>query len=158
MLSSIKCDSRTYAKRAEVIAEIYAQTVDAEQQGQRFAYVESFTDESKRLEAYFETHKKLVEFYYFVEKRRIYLPEHICALLKTFMDSVRKSVIRINIYATVEHAYNPQVLEEKARVVMEVNEAFEGSIPAARTALEKEFRQILGAQQNTKADAVGEPQ
>jgi hypothetical protein len=142
--------SNLHAKRAEVIAEIYTQMVDAEQYGQRFVYVEGYAGDSKRQEAYFETHKKLVEFYFFVEKRRIYLPEQICARLKTFADTVRKSVIAINIYVPIEQPYNPKLLEEKTRIIKEVFQAFEESIPAARLALEQEFRQILGAEQDVK--------
>lgn len=144
--------SNLHLKRAEVIAEIYTQMVDAEQYGQRFAFVEGYEEGSKRLEAYLEIQKKLVEFYFFVEKRRIYLPEHICALLKAFLDSVRKNVIAINTYAHIDQPSNPPLLQEKNRVVMEVYEAFEGSIPAARAALEKEFRQLLGVEQDTKGD------
>jgi hypothetical protein len=145
--------SKLHADRAQVIADIYTQMVEAEQYGQQFVYVEGHAEKSKRQEAYFETHRKLVEFYFFVEKRRIYLPEHICALLNTFMEKLRKSVIAINIYVPIEQPYNPQLLEEKVRVVKEVYEAFDGSIPAARRALEKEFRQILGAEQDTKDDS-----
>ena len=141
--------SNLHAKRAEVIAEIYAKMVDAEQCGQRFAYGEGHAEKSKREEAYFETHQKLVEFYFFVEKRRIYLPQHICALLNTFTEKLRKSVIAINIYVPIEQPYNPKLLEEKVRVVKEVYEAFDGSIPAARRALEEEFRQILGVEHGT---------
>lgn len=123
--------------------------VDAEQYGQRFAYVEGHAEKAKREEAYFETHQKLVEFYFFVEKRRIYLSEHICTLLNTFMEKLRKSVIAINVYVPIEQPCNPKLLEEKVRVVKEVYEAFESSIPAARRSLEQEFRQILGVESGT---------
>jgi hypothetical protein len=144
--------SNLHVKRAEVIAEIYAQMVDAEQYGQRFAFVEGYEEGPKRLEAYFEIQKKLVEFYFFVEKRRIYLPEQICLLLKAFVDSVRSSIIAVNIYVPIDQPINPQLLQEKSQVVMAVYKAFEESIPAARTALEKEFRKILGAEQDSKGN------
>ena len=136
-----------HAKRAEVIAEIYTKMVDAEQKGQRFAYVEGYEDRLARQEAYSETMTTIVELYYFIEKRRIYLPENVCSLLKSFVDTVRKSVIGMNIFAPLEPAaHNPQVFEQKMKVLLDVNEAFEKSIPAAREALEKEFRSILGAE------------
>jgi hypothetical protein len=141
--------SNLHAKRAEVIAEIYSQMVDVEQHGKRFVYVDVF-DETRE-QAYSETIKRLVEFYFFLEKRRIYLPEDICTLMQKFVDSIRKSVIRTNIYEPIQQSFNQKVLEEKVKVIQEVNEAFEGSIPAARAALEKEFRSLLGAEQDAKA-------
>jgi hypothetical protein len=121
--------------------------VDAEQKGQRFAYAEGYEDRSIRQEAYSETITMLVELYYFIEKRRIYLPENVCSLLKSFVDTVRKSVIGMNIFAPLEPAaHNPKVFEQKMKVLLDVNDAFEKSIPAAREALEKEFRSILGAE------------
>lgn len=136
--------SNLHAKRAEVIAEIYAQMVEVEQHGKRFVYVNVF-DETRQ-QAYSETMGRLVEFFFFLEKRRIYLPENICTLMQKFVDSIRKHVIRSNIYEPIEQSFNSKVLEEKIKVIQEVSEAFEGSIPAARTELEKEFRRLLGAE------------
>jgi len=142
--------SSLHAKRAEVIAEIYSQMVEVEQHGKRFVYVDVF-DETRQ-EAYSETMKRLVEFYFFLEKRRIYLPESICALMQKFVDTIRKSVIRTNIYEPIEPAFNSKVLEEKVKVIQEVSEAFEGSIPAARAALESEFRRLLGVERDRQVN------
>jgi hypothetical protein len=68
------------------------------------------------------------------------------------VENVRKILIYFNIYTPIEQLYNPELLEEKVRIVKEVYEAFEGSIPVARRALEKEFKQILGVEQDTKCD------
>jgi hypothetical protein len=137
-----------HAKRAEVIAEIYSQMVDAEQHGQRFVWVDVF-DKTQRPQAYSETSKRLVEFYYFLEKRRIYLPETVCMLMKRFVDTIRKNIIRTNIYEPIEQPSNLKVLEEKIKVIQEASEAFEATIPAARAALENEFRHLLGVEQET---------
>src|SRR5258706_5243955 len=139
--------SNLHERRAEMIAEIYAQMVEVEQCGQKFAFVDGFAEEEKRQSAYLETHKKLVDFYFFVEKRRLYLPKSVCALLTAFVDKVRKSVIGINIYVPIDAPYNPKLLEEKVKVVKDVFDAFEKSIPDARAALEGEFRHILGVEQ-----------
>jgi hypothetical protein len=146
--------SNLHAKRAEVIAEIYFQMVDVEQQGQRFVYVDVFNETQERQQAYSETMKRLVEFYFFLEKRRIYLPESICAVMKKFVDTIRKSVIRTNIYEPIHQSLNARVLEEKVKVIQEVSEAFEGSIPAARVALENEFRRLLGVEPEAKVRPV----
>jgi hypothetical protein len=140
--------SNLHAKRAEVIAEIYSQMVEVEQHGKRFVYVDVF-DETRQ-QAYSETMKRLIEFFFFLEKRRIYLPENICTLMQKFVDTIRKHVIRTNIYEPIEQSFNSKVLEEKIKVIQEVNEAFEGSIPAARAELEREFRRLLGAERLAK--------
>ncbi|MGA9966504.1 MAG: hypothetical protein WBQ10_14995 [Terriglobales bacterium] len=81
-----------------------------------------------------------------MEKTRIYLSEHVCELLTTFVDAVRKSAIGINIYVPIDQPLNPALLKEKVKIVTEVYEAFQGKIPAVRAALENEFRAILGAE------------
>lgn len=143
--------SNLHAKRAEVIADIYSQMVEVEQHGKRFVYVEVFNQ--TRQQAYSETMNRLVDFFFFLEKRRIYLPENICNLMQNFVDTIRKHVIRTNIYEPIEQPLNEKILEEKIKVIQEVNEAFEGSIPAARTELEKEFRSLLGAEHVAKVPA-----
>jgi hypothetical protein len=122
--------------------------VEVEQHGKRFVYVDVF-DETRQ-QAYSETMKRLIEFFFFLEKRRIYLPENICTLMQKFVDTIRKHVIRTNIYEPIEQSFNSKVLEEKIKVIQEVNEAFEGSIPAARAELEREFRRLLGAERLAK--------
>jgi hypothetical protein len=54
--------SNLHSKRAEVIAEIYSQMVEVEQHGKRFVYVDVF-DETRQ-QAYSETMKRLVEFFF----------------------------------------------------------------------------------------------
>jgi hypothetical protein len=98
----------------------------------------------ERRAAYNAVIVRLGDLFYFVEKNRIYLAEGVCDLLKSFIDIVRKSAIDINIFVPTEQPINQKLLEEKVKVVTQVYEAFRGSIPEARTALEKEFRTILG--------------
>jgi len=141
--------SSLHAKRAEAIAEIYFQMVEVEQHGRKFVYADVF-DETRK-QAYSETMNRLVEFFFFLEKRRIYLPENVCILMQRFVDTIRKHIIRTNIYEPIKQSFNSKVLEEKVKVIEEASEAFEGSIPAARAELEKEFRRLLGAEQ------AGEP-
>jgi hypothetical protein len=148
--------SNLHAKRAEVIADIYSQMVDVEQHGQRFVYAEVFNETQDRQRAYSETSRRLVEFYFFLEKRRIYLPETVCTMMKKFVDTIRKNVIRTNIYEPIEQPLNPKVLEEKIKVIQEASDAFEGTIPAARAALEDEFRRLLGVEQEAKVRRPGE--
>ena len=133
-----------HAKQAEAIAEIYAQMVDVQQHGQKFVYADVFTETQDRQRAYADTSRRLLDFYFFLQKRRIYLPESVCTLMERFEGSIRRSVIRTNIYEPIETTHNARLLEEKVKVIQEVSDAFETTIPAARTALEREFRLLLG--------------
>jgi hypothetical protein len=135
--------SSLHEKRAEIIADLYARLVAAQRDGNRFVTVEAWDDNARR-EAYEATHTKIVDFYNFVEKNRIYLPEPVCDLLKTFVADVRRGIIGMKFYAPVEPSDNPEHNENRVTVVEHVYETFQEKIPEARAALEKEFRTILG--------------
>jgi hypothetical protein len=83
-----------------------------------------------------------------VEKHRIYLPESVCTLLKNFMDPVRKTVIGVGVYGSIEYP-TQQTSEERGRVLMAAFQSFEDTIPAARRAVEDEFRNLLGVENPT---------
>jgi hypothetical protein len=137
--------AKLHEKRAEVVADLYKYLVDAQQAGERFVFVDGYAEPKERLEAYNSTGQKLRELYFFVEKNRIYLPEHVCTKLTNFMDPVRKTVIGVGVYASIEHP-TERTSEERNRVLMEAFQAYEGKIPAARRAVEEEFRNLLGVE------------
>jgi hypothetical protein len=130
--------SNLHEKRAAVIADLYKRLVEAFWDGQQFVLQ---TGQSR--EEYLVAHKKILDFYVFVETHRIYLPEHICASLANFVDALRKPVISVYVYGSIDYP-NPQTLKERNEAFMAVYEAFKNDIPAARKALEDEFRKILG--------------
>jgi hypothetical protein len=76
--------SNLHEKRAAVIADLYKRLVEAFWDGQQFVLQ---TGQSR--EEYLVAHKKILDFYVFVETHRIYLPEHICASLANFVDALR---------------------------------------------------------------------
>jgi hypothetical protein len=136
--------ARLHATRAKVIADLYARLVDAEREGDHFVKVDVWDDERRR-EAYAATELKLVELYFFVEKNRIYLPEPACDLLSNFVLTIRSSAISMHAYARIDPTTSNQTLiEERAKVLKQAFESFQSNIPAARKALESEFRTILG--------------
>jgi len=136
--------SKLHEKRAEVIADLYTRLVDAERTGDHFVKV-GVWDDDKRREAYATTEQSLVDLYFFVEKNRIYLPESVCDLLTNFVLAVRSNAISMHFYAHIEPTtINQTLIEERAKVLKQVLESVQGQIPAARKALESEFRTILG--------------
>jgi hypothetical protein len=136
--------SKLHEKRAEIIADLYGRLVDAERIGDHFVKVDSWDDEKGR-ESYEATNQNLLDLYYFVEKNRLYFPEPVCDLLTNFVLAVRSSAIGMHFYARVESTTpNQAFIEERAKVLKQAFESFQYQIPAARKALESEFRTILG--------------
>jgi hypothetical protein len=136
--------SRLHEKRAEVIADLYARLVDAEREGDHFVKVASWDDEKGR-ESFRTTNQNLLDLYYFVEKNGIYLPDSVCDLLTNFVLTIRSKAIGMHYYARVESGMpNQTFIEERVKVIKEAYESFQYQIPAARKALQSEFRTILG--------------
>lgn len=136
--------SKLHEKRAEIIADLYARLVEAERIGDHFVKVDSWDDE-KRRESYEATHQNLLELYYFVEKHSLYFPKPVCDLLTNFVADIRSNVIGMHVYARIDPTNIHQgLIEERVRIVKQAFESFQDQIPAARKALESEFRTILG--------------
>jgi hypothetical protein len=135
--------SKLHERRAEIIADLYARLVDAERMGDRYVTVEAWEETKERQKAYEATERGLVELYFFVEKNRIYLPEPVCELLQQFVLAVRTNAINMHIFVPVE-AVSDTLIKGRAEAIKDVFESVQGKIPAARKALESEFRRILG--------------
>jgi hypothetical protein len=96
--------SKLHEERAKVIADIYGRALKTFQNGRQFALADGFTrDGNKQQQATINANKGLWEFYLFVERHRIYLPEQTCALLNTFVESMRKHVVTVGIYGSIEY-------------------------------------------------------
>ncbi len=79
--------SNLHEKRPAVVAELYKHLVEAFWDGERFVFQ---MGQHKRDEEYDATQKRIIDFYVFVETNRIYLPEHICELLASFVESLSR--------------------------------------------------------------------
>jgi hypothetical protein len=152
--------SQLHEKRAEVLADIYEQLVDAEYQGRRFVYVEGFpasmtlTQEQSeaRREARQEIQSAMSDLSLFIEKRQIYLPASMCALLKTHLDNMSTHVYGAGSYGSL-HAFTPDQQMQQERVCSAACKAFSQELPAARRALEEEFRKMLDAENSSLPDS-----
>jgi len=135
--------AKLHERRAEVIAEVYEHLVDAEQEGRRFASVESYmtgTDEQRGARQ--KVQKTMYELSLLVEKRQIYLPLQMCASLKVHLEKMSNYVFSGGSYGAFR-AVEPERRIEQAQALDAASKAFEQEIPAARRALEDEFRRIL---------------
>lgn len=144
--------SKLHEERAEALADLYEHLVDAEYQGRRFVYVEGFpasmtlTQEQSeaRREARQKIQSAMADLSLFIEKRQIYLPASTCALLKTHLDNMSTHVYGSGSYSSL-HAFTPQQQIEREQVCGAACKAFSQEIPAARRAVEEEFRKMLDA-------------
>jgi hypothetical protein len=136
--------SKLHAERAQAIAELYKRLVIVFSEGHIFVLTGGFPSEGQR-EKYNEIGHRIEDFCAFAEAQRIYLPESICKLVDEFVNALRKPIIAVGIYGGIDYP-NERTVTERRDAVMEAYAAFESKIPAARTALEKEFRVLLGVE------------
>jgi hypothetical protein len=133
--------SNLHERRAEVIADIYKHLVEASWEGERFVFQTGSEDKQSM---YFATQKRIIDFYEFVDSHRIYLSEPVCRLLENFINILKKPVIEVHVYGTIDHP-TPQTIKERNEAFSKAYAAFKDDIPTARKALEEEFRRMLGA-------------
>lgn len=137
--------SKLHEKRAEVIDELWQRLVAAQRESERFVSVEGYdTDNATREEAWRSTEQTFREVYLFIEKRRIYLSEPVCASLGTFLDNMRRHVIRVSVYGSLQGDPPPHIVEERRDAFLNAHKAFDSEIPGAIQALGNEFRKMLG--------------
>jgi hypothetical protein len=136
--------SKLHSERAEAIAELYKRLVIVFSEGHIFVLTGGFPREGQR-EKYNEMAHKIEDFCSYAEVHRIYLPESICALVDEFVNPLRKAIIGVGVYGGIDYP-NEQTMIQRRDAMMEAFNAFEIKIPAARTALEKEFRTLLGVE------------
>jgi hypothetical protein len=135
-----------HERRAEIIAELDGYLLEIEQFVLRFASERAGS--SDRMERYELFKKNLECLYYFVEKNRIYLPEHVCEILEVFIPTYEEVLfIKRNHYFVKELSEiegKTGFFDQQGGIILEIAVAFSGKIPEVRAVLEKEFRTILG--------------
>ena len=136
--------TKLHEKRAEVLEEMNNRLVDLQQEGERFVFIDGFTEEPGQREAYLKTNEKLREFYLFVEKRPIYYRTRLRLIKDVHGGREKDGYWRRRIrFDRASHAADAG---RKNRALMAAFHAFEESIPAARRSLENEFRIMLGVE------------
>jgi hypothetical protein len=143
--------SKLHEERAQKIAELYRRIVEQSVACQRYVYQ---LTESTRQVGFSELEKGFSDFYLFSEASRIYLPEHVCGLLEKLIGTIRKPVVNVYVYGGTDNCMNDVIPEEKKQAFMDAFEAFEAEIPAAKRALEDEFRNLLGVVNSSLPDSA----
>jgi hypothetical protein len=85
------------------------------------------------------------EFQRFYEQHQIYLPPHVCTSFESLLNEITGKVLAAGIFGRIEHpSEHTSRLSEDA--FTKAYAAFDEKIPAARKALEGEFRKMLGVE------------
>jgi hypothetical protein len=135
--------SNLHETRAERIAELYKRIVALSWDCQRYVYHHS---KSNRQDGFIELEKGFKDFHLFAESSRIYLPEDICRLLENLIKTVRTPAVNIFVYGDIDVPSNHDVPTQKVDAFQAAFKAFEAEIPAAKKALEDEFKKLLGVE------------
>lgn len=137
--------SRLHEKRADVIADLYGHLVETLWEAESFLSPMEWTGEPSKEEKHRIAMNKLVEFFRFFDKNRIYLPEKICGSLEKLALQVRSHVINFGVYIRFnDQVLNDHTLEQKEKAWNEGWDAIKNQVPLARKLLEDEFRALLG--------------
>jgi hypothetical protein len=137
--------SKLHEKRAEIIADLYSQIVELPSYAWKFVVQSpSDVDEAKSALA------KVMATQLFVAKHRIYFPTDVCQLLDTFVDTLRKMLIQVQVYWKERSFVTQELREKQNSVLMKAYEDLESEIPALTRKLENEFRSLLGGPAGTE--------
>ena len=135
--------SRLHEKRADILALLYEKLAEAVSAAASFiSPVEREGDPSK-IEKYKKAMEKMVAFYIFFDRKRIFLSEPLCTEIDEFVDIIRDSTIEMSVYLDVKPG-DGEVYKEKTQIMRKAWKSVKDSIvPDARKSLENEFRKIL---------------
>ncbi|MGE4447539.1 hypothetical protein EV678_2115 [Azospira oryzae] len=141
--------SRLHEKRATVIAELYGVLVEMLWEAESFLSPMEWAGEPDKKQKHHTAMNKLVDFFRYFDKHRIYFPEEICASLEELAMKVRSHVIAFGVYVGFDdQSLNDYTRQQKEKAWNEGWDAIKGEIPKARKLLEDEFRHLLGATAN----------
>jgi hypothetical protein len=152
--------ARLHEKRADVIAELYGFLVEMLWEAESFLSPMEWAGEPNKEEKHRVAMNKLVEFFRFFDKHRIYFPEELCGSLEQLALQVRSHVISFGVYVRFkEESLNDHTRENKERAWNAGWDAIKTQVPAARKLLEEEFRALLGGTANPSIEriATGKP-
>jgi hypothetical protein len=137
--------ARMHEKRAEMIEIVYARLTDLYWSAERFVITSENNPLPQKAEEVARLRETFFEVFSLVEQRRIFLSQYVCELLDRHLTAMRQTVIKAGVFGSIEHP-TPRTADQIQTAFTEAYRAFERDIPAARKALEEEFRKIFAAQ------------
>ena len=138
--------SRLHEKRASVIAELNGHLAEVMWEAESFLSPMQWVGEPDIKDKHRIAMNKLVEFFRFFDKHRIYLPEPLCGSLEQLALQIRSHVIGFGVYVSFQDdGLNDQTRKQKQKAWNDGWDAIKNQVPQSRKALEDEFRLLLGA-------------
>lgn len=138
--------SKLQEHRANVIAEMYGQLVEAYWAFQSFVSPFEMGGEPKKSEKYVTALNKSTDFFRYFEKNKIYLPEELCAQIDEFLKNMRKEAIGFGVYVQYgEERLPDHTLRAMHEKWTAASTYFDTEVPKAKKALENELRRLIGA-------------
>lgn len=140
--------SKLHEKRAEVLAELYKLLVAATWQATNFANPFQFVGDPDKQTLYVAAMNGIAEYYRFFDQHRIWLPADLCEPLKVFAEKLRTPTIHAGVYAEIEYP-TAETRKEMRDAFGKAWNSVQTDIPSLRSAIEVEFRTLLGGQSTT---------
>jgi hypothetical protein len=137
--------TKLHENRAEIIADLYKKLVDLHRSGESFVITRENNPDPAKEKEFSELREMMSEFQRFYEQHQIYLPSHVCTSFKNLLNEITGKVWAAEIFGRIEHP-SEHILQTSADAFTKAYEAFDEKIPAARQALEGEFRKMLGVE------------
>ena len=135
--------SKLHEKRATVLAELYKLLVEANWHVSEFTSPMQFGDPDRK-QQYADAINGVAAYFRFFDQHRIWLPPELCIPLEDFATQLRAPAIRLGVYLRIPHPTEKTLQEEQA-VWDKAWQAVSSDIPKLRSAIEAEFRTLLGA-------------
>lgn len=137
--------SGLHQKRASVIAELNGLFAETLWEAESVLSPIRWTGAPSERDLHKAAEVKLVEFFRYFDKHRIYLPAELCKAIEELVLEVRHHVIGFGVYLTWDDdALQPHTRKEKSEALMAGYKLLKEKVPEIRTKLENEFRALLG--------------
>ena len=136
-----------HARRAEVIAELYRLIVQAETDASSMARPVQWAGEPSQREKYLQANRSGDELNKFFLQNRIYFREGLCTRIDDFVRGLHRApiVFRPVIDATESGRHHRARVENWT----DTWDALTKEVPPIKAAIEQEFRELLGNEENS---------
>ena len=135
---------RLHSRRAEILAELYSKLAEAVSATTSFLSLVEWAGEPDKKEKYKIAMERIVDFFKYFDRRRIFLSEELCKQIDDFVDKIRDPTIDFSMYLD-DPQYDSATAREKRKVWGSAwKSVSKTDVPNARKSLEQEFRKLLG--------------
>lgn len=137
--------TKLHETRAEVIAELYKKLAGLHRKGELFVTTRENNPDPAKDEEFLKLVNEMLEFQQYYDEHQIYLPLPVCQSLESLSSDITGKILTAGIYGRIQHP-SEHTMQKSADAFTRAYAAFDEKIPAARKALESEFRKMLGVE------------